>query len=55
MELLTLLKAFLLFGSICYLFSIISAIRRHLPRIEWKKKKKEKKEKVKNESGEADS
>ena len=52
MELLTLLKAFLLFGSICYLFSIISAIRRHLPRVEWKKKKKEK---VKDESGEADN
>ena len=46
MDLLTLLKMFLFLGCICYTFTILSFIRRHLPRITWKKdsKKKEKKE-----------
>lgn len=45
MELLTLLKMFLLLGSFVYLFTCLSFIRRHLPKIEWKKKK----EKVKDD------
>ena len=50
MDLLTLLKMFLLLGCICYLFTILSFIKRHIPHITWKKdsKKKELKEDGRN-------
>lgn len=50
MDLLTLLKMFLFLGCICYTFTILSFIKRHFPRITWKKdsRKKENKEDGRN-------
>ena len=37
MDLLTLLKMFLFLGCVCYTFTILSFIKRHFPRITWKR------------------
>lgn len=53
MDLLILLKCFLILGSICYLIFVYMFISRHMPKISFKKNKKEEenKEGLNNDKG----
>nr|DAL97651.1 MAG TPA: hypothetical protein [Inoviridae sp.] len=39
MNLLTLVRIFLILGSICYMLTILAFIKRHLPKVQIKEKK----------------
>mgnify|MGYP000874842699 CR=1 FL=1 len=45
MDLLTIVKIYLFLGSVCYMLTVLSFIRRHTPKIMLKSSKKEIKEK----------
>nr|DAV65902.1 MAG TPA: hypothetical protein [Inoviridae sp.] len=41
MDLLTLVRLFLILGNTCYILAILTFIKRHLPKVQIKEKKKD--------------
>lgn len=41
MDLLTLVRLFLVLGNICYILAILAFIKRHLPKVQIREKKKD--------------
>lgn len=41
MDLLTLVRLFLVLGNICYILAILTFIKRHLPKVQIREKKKD--------------
>lgn len=52
MELLFVLKAFLLLGSICYMITILRFIKRHTPKVFIRSRKKEVKKEIEKDGRE---